>query len=74
MPSGNSVDLLLHGPDDRAGSLGFGRNVEPPAPEAGCHQSSSSPQLGYRNDLYDVATEERPASMVCAAPWTPRRR
>jgi serine/threonine-protein kinase HipA len=26
-------DLLLLGPDDRAGALGFGRNVEPPAPQ-----------------------------------------
>ena len=25
-------DYLLHGPDDRAGALGFGRNREPPAP------------------------------------------
>lgn len=26
------LDYLLHGPDDRAGALGFGLNVEPPAP------------------------------------------
>ena len=25
-------DYLMHGPDDRAGALGFGLNVEPPAP------------------------------------------
>lgn len=25
-------DYLLHGPDDRAGALGFGRNQDPPAP------------------------------------------
>lgn len=25
-------DYLMHGPDDRAGALGFGSNVEPPAP------------------------------------------
>jgi serine/threonine-protein kinase HipA len=25
-------DYLFHGPDDRAGALGFGRHVEPPAP------------------------------------------
>lgn len=26
------IDYLLHSPDDRAGALGFGLNVEPPAP------------------------------------------
>jgi serine/threonine-protein kinase HipA len=26
-------DYLMHGPDDRAGALGFGLNVEPPAPK-----------------------------------------
>ena len=26
-------DYLTHGPDDRAGALGFGLNVEPPAPQ-----------------------------------------
>ena len=25
-------DYLMQGPDDRAGALGFGLNVEPPAP------------------------------------------
>jgi serine/threonine-protein kinase HipA len=29
----SDFDLLLLGPDDRAGALGFGRNVEPPAPQ-----------------------------------------
>ncbi len=28
----SDFELLLLGPDDRAGALGFGRNVEPPAP------------------------------------------
>lgn len=28
----DDFDYLLHGPDDRAGALGFGLNVEPPAP------------------------------------------
>jgi serine/threonine-protein kinase HipA len=26
-------DYLMHGPDDRAGALGFGLNVQPPAPQ-----------------------------------------
>jgi serine/threonine-protein kinase HipA len=28
----SELDYLLHSPDDRAGALGFGRNVSPPAP------------------------------------------
>ncbi|OGQ13336.1 MAG: phosphatidylinositol kinase [Deltaproteobacteria bacterium RBG_16_71_12] len=28
----SELDYLLHSPDDRAGALGFGRNVDPPAP------------------------------------------
>jgi serine/threonine-protein kinase HipA len=32
-PGPNELDYLLHSPDDRAGALGFGLNVEPPAPK-----------------------------------------
>jgi len=32
-------DYLLHGPDDRAGALGFGLNVEPPAPQRHFNQT-----------------------------------
>jgi serine/threonine-protein kinase HipA len=31
-PQLGEFDYLLHGPDDRAGALGFGLNAEPPAP------------------------------------------
>ena len=31
-PNLSEFDYLLHGPDDRAGALGFGLNAEPPAP------------------------------------------
>jgi len=31
-PNLDEFDYLMHGPDDRAGALGFGLNVEPPAP------------------------------------------
>ena len=31
-PALGEFDYLLHGPDDRAGALGFGLNAEPPAP------------------------------------------
>ncbi len=33
MPQLGEIDYLLHGPDDRAGALGFGLGPEPPAPE-----------------------------------------
>lgn len=32
-PQLDEIDYLLYAPDDRAGALGFGRNVEPPAPK-----------------------------------------
>lgn len=32
LPQLGEIDYLLHSPDDRAGALGFGLNVEPPAP------------------------------------------
>jgi serine/threonine-protein kinase HipA len=31
-PTLDEFDYLMHGPDDRAGALGFGLNAEPPAP------------------------------------------
>jgi serine/threonine-protein kinase HipA len=31
-PALEEFDYLMHGPDDRAGALGFGLNAEPPAP------------------------------------------
>ncbi len=33
------IDYLLHSPDDRAGALGFGRNLEPPAPRRKFNQT-----------------------------------
>ena len=33
VPQLEEFDYLLEGPDDRAGALGFGRGVEPPAPK-----------------------------------------
>lgn len=32
LPQLNDFDYLMHGPDDRAGALGFGLNAVPPAP------------------------------------------
>ncbi|MXY32631.1 MAG: HipA domain-containing protein [Boseongicola sp. SB0664_bin_43] len=33
MPQLGEIDFLLHGPDDRAGALGFGLGPKPPAPQ-----------------------------------------
>lgn len=33
------MDYLLHSPDDRAGALGFGLNVTPPAPKRAFNQT-----------------------------------
>jgi serine/threonine-protein kinase HipA len=35
----SDFDLLLQGPDDRCGAVGFGRGVEPPAPQRRFHRT-----------------------------------
>jgi serine/threonine-protein kinase HipA len=35
----SDVDLLLLGPDDRCGAVGFGRGVDPPAPQRRLHHT-----------------------------------
>jgi serine/threonine-protein kinase HipA len=39
------MDYLLHSPDDRAGALGFGLNVEPPAPSSHFNKTIDLAQL-----------------------------
>jgi len=53
------IDYLLHSPDDRAGALGFGRNVEPPAPS---RQFNQTVDLARLQELADaiIADEELP--------------
>lgn len=53
------IDYLLHSPDDRAGALGFGRNVEPPAPRREFNQTM---ELGRLQEIADaiIADEEIP--------------
>lgn len=46
----NELDYLLQSPDDRAGALGFGLNVEPPAPRRNFNRTV---QLGKLQALAD---------------------
>ncbi len=53
------VDYLLHSPDDRAGALGFGRNVEPPAPRRKFNQTMELQRLQELADAI-IADEDIP--------------
>jgi serine/threonine-protein kinase HipA len=46
----DEFDYLMHGPDDRAGALGFGLNVEPPAPR---REFSRALDLAYVQEMAD---------------------
>lgn len=60
------VDYLLESPDDRAGALGFGRNVEPPAPKRDFNQSVDLAKLQAAADAI-LADEERASDDALAA-------
>jgi serine/threonine-protein kinase HipA len=53
------LDYLLNSPDDRAGALGFGLNVEPPAPLRAFNRTMHLSRLQELADLI-VADEELP--------------
>ena len=53
------LDYLLNSPDDRAGALGFGLNVEPPAPLRKFNRTMDLSRLQELADLI-VADEEPP--------------
>jgi serine/threonine-protein kinase HipA len=53
------IDYLLHSPDDRAGALGFGRNVAPPAPKRDYNRTLHLPQLQALADQL-IAEEMKP--------------
>jgi serine/threonine-protein kinase HipA len=53
------LDYLLNSPDDRAGALGFGLNVEPPAPLRAFNRTMDLSRLQELADLI-VAEEELP--------------
>ena len=54
------LDYLLNSPDDRAGALGFGLNVDPPAPLRAFNRTMDLSRLQELADLI-VAEEELPA-------------
>jgi serine/threonine-protein kinase HipA len=57
------VDYLLNSPDDRAGALGFGLNVDPPAPLRAFNRTMDLSRLQELADLI-VAEEELPEKAV----------
>jgi len=50
-------DYLMYGPDDRAGALGFGLNVEPPAPQ---HRFNRTLDLERLQTLADTIINDDP--------------
>lgn len=60
------IDYLLHSPDDRAGALGFGLNVEPPAPKREFNQTLDLAKLQAAADAI-LADEDRPANDALTA-------
>jgi len=62
----NDFDLLLLGPDDRAGALGFGRNVEPPAPQ---RRFNRTLDLGWLQQTAEaILSDSAPATAVEQSP------
>lgn len=59
-------ELLLLGPDDRAGAIGFGRNVEPPAPQ---RRFNRTLDLGWLQQAADAILGD--SVSVTAAEQTP---
>jgi len=53
---------LLHGPDDRAGALGFGRNVDPPAPRRTFNRTLDLERLQQAADAIVQDDPERAGS------------
>jgi len=65
----DDFDYLMHGPDDRAGALGFGLNVEPPAPRRNFNRSLDLEKLqqiveAINNDEADTITNQTDARQV----------
>jgi len=57
-------DYLMRGPDDRAGALGFGLNVEPPAPQRTFNRTLELERL---QAAADAAIDDRPQIAGSAA-------
>jgi len=59
LPQLREIDYMLQSPDDRAGALGFGLNVEPPAPRRKFNQTIELARLQESADAI-IADEEPP--------------
>lgn len=59
----NELDYLLNSPDDRAGALGFGLNVDPPAPLRAFNRTMDLSRLQELADAI-VSDEELPEQAV----------
>jgi serine/threonine-protein kinase HipA len=64
-PQLEELDYLLHSADDRAGALGFGLNVEPPAPRRAFNQTVALARLQQIADAV-VADADLPTDTVSA--------
>ncbi|MFI4886170.1 MAG: type II toxin-antitoxin system HipA family toxin [Steroidobacterales bacterium] len=62
----HEMDYLLQSPDDRAGALGFGLNVQPPAPKCDFNQTVELVKLQALADAI-LADDERPPDDPVAA-------
>lgn len=62
----SDFELLLLGPDDRAGALGFGRNVVPPAPQ---RRFNRTLDLGWLQETADTILNDE--SLATALQQTP---
>lgn len=62
----SDFDLLLLGPDDRAGALGFGRSVEPPAPQ---RRFNRTLDLGWIQETAEsILNDAAPAKAAAPSP------
>jgi serine/threonine-protein kinase HipA len=62
------IDYLLQSPDDRAGALGFGLNVEPPAPLRRFNRTMDLERLQQLADL--IIADQEPSSSEASADRT----
>jgi serine/threonine-protein kinase HipA len=60
------IDYLLQSPDDRAGALGFGLNVQPPAPKREFNQTVALAKLQAMADAILADEEHTPIDPIAA--------
>jgi serine/threonine-protein kinase HipA len=60
----SDFDLLLQGPDDRCGAVGFGRSVEPPAPQRRFHRTLDLERIKQAADAILREEPQRAGSVL----------